>query len=171
MKPLCSILNNKWIIFWEIPQNNMFSTLNWRFCFFQKWILLVSYKAMYFQFLQTWYELNFSTNSSDVDVTLLTLHLLVQQKYKIYVYDTKLAELIDNLIAQVCTGIWIYTCTFSNYQCVLNHLTDAIMTVDLMVFRNVVLTITQIFQVLIQNNSVSEKPYCNWLKGGQNNRR
>jgi hypothetical protein len=99
-----------------------------------------------------------------VHVTVLRLHPLVVLKYKIYVYDTKLAELNDNLIHS-------YACAFANYQCVSSHLTDAIMIANLMVFRNVVLTITQISQVLIQNNSGSEKHYCNWLKGGQNNRR
>jgi hypothetical protein len=75
MKTLCCILNIKRIIFWEIPQNINFSILNWRFCFFKKWRLLVSYKVVYLQFLQTWYE--FFTNSSDVDVTVSRLHLLV----------------------------------------------------------------------------------------------
>jgi hypothetical protein len=62
---------------------------------------------MYFQFLQTY--MNFSTNSSDMDVTVSRLHLSAVQKYKSYVYDTKLAELNDNLIH-------LYACTFSNYQ-------------------------------------------------------
>jgi hypothetical protein len=32
---LCSILNNKWIIFWEIPQNNNFSISKCRFFSFK----------------------------------------------------------------------------------------------------------------------------------------
>jgi hypothetical protein len=77
-------------------------------------------------------------------------------KYKIYVYDTKLAEVNDNLIHS-------HACTFSNYQCVFDHLTYAIMIANLRVFGNVVLTIRSISQVLIQNNFVSEKRYCRWL--------
>jgi hypothetical protein len=53
-------------------------------------------------------------------------------KYKICVCDTKLAELNDNLIHS-------YACALSNYQCIFDPLTDAIMIASFRVFRNVVL--------------------------------
>jgi hypothetical protein len=85
-------------------------------------------------------------------------------KYKIYIYGTKLAELSDGLFHSCA-------CTSSKYHCVFDHLSDAIMIANLRVFRNVVLTITYTAQVFIQDNSVSEKHYWDWLKGGQNYRR
>jgi hypothetical protein len=80
-------------------------------------------------------------------VTVSRLHLSVVQKYEIYGHDTNLAEFNDNLIHS-------YACAFSNYQHVFHHLNDAIMIANLMVFRNVVLTVTLISQVRIQNNCV-----------------
>jgi hypothetical protein len=45
------------------------------------------------------------------------------------------------------------------------------MIANLRVFRNVVVTITYISEVLTQNNFVSEKRYSYGLEGGHNNRR
>jgi hypothetical protein len=54
-----------------------------------------------------------------MDVAVSRLQLPVVQKYKIYVCDTKLAELNDSVIHS-------HACAFSNYHCVLDHLTDAV---------------------------------------------
>jgi hypothetical protein len=93
----------------------------------------VSYKSCTFSFFSL--DKNFSMNSCDVDVTVPRLHLSVVQKHTIYVCGTKLAELNGNLIHS-------YACTFSNYQCVFSHLTDAIMIANLTAFSNVVPVIT-----------------------------
>jgi hypothetical protein len=57
MKSLCSILNNKWIIFQEIPQNNNFSIL--------KWMSLLYVTAIGWIFLSVCYYINISHSTDD----------------------------------------------------------------------------------------------------------